>query len=275
MAPFGVPHHCRENLQARFRMNQLELYKRLPRKNCGKCRAGACMPFAFSVISGSAELSECPLLSSEEISKMAGSVRTSDWRAELVRKIGDEIRTMDFSKIAAGLGAGLNNGNLLITCMGRQFEISTDGMIVTSGEITPWMKILLLHYIRTAGSGDPAGKWVGYGDLKAGMVKASSFHRECEEPLREMFEEDSKSISRALEKLGAENAGDMPSKYAWQIRLLPKITILILYWPAEDEFPSKINVLFDATADRFLDAESLIFLVEGFIRNLERLCSRE
>jgi hypothetical protein len=44
---------------------------------------------------------------------------------------------------------------------------------------------------------------------------------------------------------------------------------VILYWPEEDEFPSKVKILFDRTADKFLDVESIIFLVEGFAKNIE------
>jgi hypothetical protein len=44
---------------------------------------------------------------------------------------------------------------------------------------------------------------------------------------------------------------------------------MILYWPADSEFASKVKILFDSTADRFLDVESIMFLVEGLVYNLE------
>ncbi len=53
------------------------------------------------------------------------------------------------------------------------------------------------------------------------------------------------------------------------LNLLPKIPIIILYWLEDDEFPPVIKMLFDSTADRFLDVESLIFLVEGLVKNIE------
>ena len=45
--------------------------------------------------------------------------------------------------------------------------------------------------------------------------------------------------------------------------------MLLLHWPHDDEFPSKAKILFDATADRFLDVESLTFLIEGLVKNIE------
>ena len=103
------------------------------------------------------------------------------------------------------------------------------------------------------------------------MVKASSFLRECEDPLKELFDADSVKISAALEKLGAERSAEFPTPYAWKLFLLPKMPVIILYWPAEDEFPSKVKILFDQTADRFLDVESIMFLLEGLVKNIEML----
>jgi hypothetical protein len=212
-------------------MNPLELYKRLPRKNCGKCRSRTCMPFALAVISGDAELSDCPLLTD--------------------------------------IGAMLEEGSLKISCLGREFTVARDGSVSTRGRATSWIKILLLHYIRTSGHEDLSGRWASFSELRGGMVKASSFLRDCEDPLRELFDQDPAAVEGALLALGAERRSDFPTRDAWHLFLLPRIPVVILYWPAEEEFPSKVKVLFDSTADRFLDAESLIFLGEGLVRNIE------
>jgi hypothetical protein len=254
----------------RILMNPLELYKKLPRKNCGKCRTRTCMPFALSVLSGGAELSDCPLLTDDEIAALKTTVTRSDWREDLILKLREEVGTVDFSAVATGLGAEMKGDSLVITCMGREFVISPAGEISTRGHITPWMKILLLHYVRTAGSGPLSGRWTSYAELKGGMVKSSSFLRDCEEPLREFFDRDAARAAEALSGLGATPCKNFPTKNAWQLFLLPRVPVAVLFWPAEEEFPSKVKILFDTTADRFLDAESLIFLVEGLVHNVQR-----
>ena len=250
-------------------MNPLDLYKKLPRKNCGKCRFKTCMPFALSVITGAAVLSECPLLTEEEKKILESSLSLSDWREDLIRKLREEVKAIDFGEVAEGIGAAVNDNNLLLTCMGREFTISPEGEIGTRGHMTPWVKILLLHYVRTGGRGALTGKWSSFAELKSGMVKASSFERDCEEPLRELFDRDFHRAENTLLQMGAERRGDFPAESSWYIRLLPRIPVVILYWPAEEEFPSKVKILFDSSADRFLDAESMIFLVEGLVRNVE------
>ncbi|MGC2064250.1 MAG: DUF3786 domain-containing protein, partial [Thermodesulfovibrionales bacterium] len=110
---------------------------------------------------------------------------------------------------------------------------------------------------------------VSYSELRAGMVKASSFLRECEDPLLELFRRDYGKTEAALTRLGAGRGEGFPTKDAWVIYLLPKVPVAILHWPDEEEFPARIKVLFDSTADRFLDVESIMFLVEGLVKNVE------
>ena len=255
-------------------MNAVELYKKLPKKNCGECRQKKCMPFALSLIKGDAELSECPYLTEDEVNELKKTIVHSDWREDLILRLREDIRDIDFTDVASHTGAELKDNALMLKCMGREFMIDPSGEVTTKGFITPWIKILLLHYIKTGGRADLSGKWVSFSELKSGMVKASSFTRDCEEPLREMLDKDLQKVTQFLVRLGAETRDDFPTKHAWHILLLPKIPVVVLYWPADIEFGSKVKVLFDSTADKFLDVESIIFLVEGLVYNIEAALSR-
>ncbi len=252
-------------------MNAIELYKKLPKKNCGKCRQKACMPFALSLIKGDADLSDCPLLTGEEISDLKNSITQSDWQEELIQSLRLKIKDVDLSTITEDLGGDYRNGRLFMHCLGREFEIFPGGDIRAQGPITPWIKILLLHYINTHGKADLLGKWVSFSELKSGMVKASSFLREAEDPIKELFVSNLEKVSATLKSLGAEQSSDFPTPKAWVLFLLPKVPVVILYWPEEDEFPAKVQILFDQTADKFLDVESLMFLLEGLVKNMERV----
>jgi len=249
-------------------MKALDLYKKLPKKNCGKCSLKACMPFAISVIKGDTPLDECPLLSPEELDILKPSLVSGDWREELIRKLGEEVQTLNLADIAPGIGAEMQGSDLKLSCFGREFFVSHEGVIKTEGSMTPWIRILILHYIRTAGKEALTGRWVSYRELKAGMVKHSSFVRECEEPLLGLFQTDFEKSVAALKRLGATRGDGFPTEDAWVIYLLPRVPVAILYWPDEEEFPARITILFDSTADKFLDVESIMFLVEGLVKNV-------
>jgi hypothetical protein len=250
-------------------MNPIELYKLLPKKNCGECEQRKCMPFALSLIKGEANLTECPYLTPGAVEEIKTSLKKSDWREDLILSLKQDVSKINFSEIAEGLGAKLKEGYLIINCLGREFRIDKEGEIFTNGPITSWIKILLLYYIKLQGKGDLSGKWVSFSELKSGLFKASSFQRDCEEPLQQLLENNFEIVDDILKRLGARKIDSFPTENAWLLYLLPKIPIVTLFWPKDEDFGSKLKILFDSTADRFLDAESIIFLVEGLVKNIE------
>jgi len=250
-------------------MNVLGLYKRLPRTNCGACAAGQCMAFAVALAKGEADPDECPTLPDETRRELRGGSGQGDWREALLGELRKEVSALPFGDVAAGLGAALAAGSLSIRCLGRDYRVAPDGTITVAGPLAPWMQILLLHYVRTRGSAALSGRWVSFTDLKAALIKAKSFARDCEEPLRELFDRDPAHAARALERLGAERHPGTPAPVAWRVDALPRVPVLLLHWPHDEEFPSKVKILFDSTADRFLDVESLTFLIEGLVKNIE------
>ncbi len=227
------------------------------------------MPFAFAVTKGESDISECPILSVQEIESIRGSLVKLDWREDLISKLKDEVSKISFTKIADGIGAKLKDGDLILQCIGREFLISSDGKITAIGHITSWVKILLLNYIKTSGNVDLSGKWVSFSELKNGMLKSITFKMECEDPLNKILNSSMDKAELILTRLGAQRQNGFPTKYAWHIYLLPKIPILLLHWQDEDDFPSQTKILLDFTAESFLDVESLLFLVEEMIKDIE------
>ena len=43
----------------------IEIFKLLPKSNCGKCGVPTCLAFAMSLAAGKAELTSCPAVSEE------------------------------------------------------------------------------------------------------------------------------------------------------------------------------------------------------------------
>ncbi|RMG75160.1 MAG: DUF3786 domain-containing protein [Nitrospirae bacterium] len=256
-----------------FFMNPVEIYKLLPKTNCGECPQKTCMAFALSVLKGEVSAEQCPYLS-EEAKEILSGIEIKDWKAELIEKLKAEVAGLDYKSITPGIGAELKGNSISIRCFGTEYIISPEGEITTEGHINPWIKILLLHYVRTAGKGQLSGRWVNLSELKSGMVKASSFHRDCEEPLREFFDNHHTLVANMLPALGGERTHQEGCDEAWLVRALPKVPALILYWKRTDDEPSSLKILFDSTADRFLDVESLIFLFEGLVNILEHTVAR-
>ncbi len=50
-------------------------------------------------------------------------------------------------------------------------------------------------------------------------------------------------------------------KHLWKFNVLPKIPLKIVFYEADDEFPTNIQIMLDKTALQFLEFECLAFMV--------------
>ncbi|MCX7794557.1 MAG: DUF3786 domain-containing protein [Thermodesulfovibrionales bacterium] len=249
-------------------MKELEIYKLLPGKNCRECSPGTCMAFAIKVNREPSLLDECPYMEHEKRNYLRAHLIKSDWRDNLIESLKKEVSRINFNDIAAHLGAGLTEDGLFIRCIGRDYLIKRDGSVIPEVE-NKWIKILLLHYIRTGGRGNFTGRWISFSEMRGGLLKASTFQRDCESPLREIFDINPCRILKVFESLGGKNLEGYPADLAITLDLLPKIRTLILYSRADEEFLSSLKILFDAITPEFLDVESIIFLLEGLVHTVK------
>ena len=51
----------------------IEIFRLLPKKNCGKCNYPTCLAFAMQIANSKARLQDCPFLSEEALSVLAAS----------------------------------------------------------------------------------------------------------------------------------------------------------------------------------------------------------
>ncbi|MBF0516553.1 MAG: DUF3786 domain-containing protein [Nitrospirae bacterium] len=256
-------------------MNPIEIYKELPKTNCGQCGQRTCMAFAIVVSKGDQQITGCPYLDNEKAQRIAASIVTVDWRENIIKSLKDDIRDVDLKAVAADLGAEVLATGIGIRSLGRDFILGDDREITSDGKVTPWEKILLLIYVKTGGKGHPTGNWISFGQLRGGGVKVEAIKKEFEEPMSKLFDKSHDEAVAALEALGAVKATGHPSELAWSCQLMPKIPILVLYWPADAEFPARFKSLFDDSADKFLDVESIVFLCEGFVKRISQIMGIE
>jgi hypothetical protein len=228
------------------------------------------MSFAVSLGANPDYLEQCRYIDPEKRELIKSMLVQGDWRDELIKSLMDEVSKIDLCEIAPHIGCAMREDKLVVRCVGQEYTIGVEGTI-NPDTGNKWIKILLLHYVRNRGKGEFSNKWVSFSELKSGFVKAATFLRECEEPLRELMDQDSAGIASALERLGAEKAGGFSADLAWSLDLMPRIRTLILYRLGDEEFPSSLKMLFDAVTAAFIDVETLIFLCEGLIHTLTKM----
>ncbi len=259
------------------RINHLELYRLLNKSNCRDCGVPTCMAFALAVINGGKNIRDCPHLQGEAAEALEGNLlrrdRDRDFEAAIT-PLKKEISEIDFSAVAEGLGAELAGERLRINCLGKDFFIDRKGDLESAIHINTWILMPLLKYIKTGGKKRLSGKWVAFEDLKKGATMARYFNMRCEEPLRQLAGSHTEIFFDLLNIFGAKRQKGHSADYALVIHPLPRVPFLLLYWKPEGHFASSLRVLFDSTADTYLDAHSIYVLGRGIVEMFKRILSR-
>jgi hypothetical protein len=269
----------------RERLNALEILRALPRTNCGDCRQPTCLAFANLVAQGRARAEACPWLEGGGAAAVRGlawaeppaAVDHDDILDDLTRR----VREVDFAAVAGALGARLDGGCLVFTCLGREFAVDPRGRLRSACHANFWVLVPLLDSIARAARGaprrpvPPARAWKRFDELRETLSATDFFSTSVEGALRGLADADAALLADLLEMFGGRHA-DLGFGAALSILLYPhpRVPLLVCYWPADDEFESKLRVFFDRSAPEYLSVESLYIVTTGIVEMVERLFAR-
>lgn len=259
--------------------NPLELYRFLKKTNCGQCLLPSCMAFSVAVIQGRKPLADCPYLDREALARLAGKIakRASFevYREEVLAELRGAIAGIDFAAAEARLEAVLVDNKLSITCLGKEFQIDRGGSMFSECHINTWIHVPLLHYVVHCKGMPLTGEWVGFNELKFSAEWGQFFGHRVEEPFRQLADAHPELVFEILDVLGACDPGNPVSADRSLVVLpLPRVPFLINYWQPEEGFDSKLSILFDRSADRNLNAESVYLLGRGMVEMIRQLIVR-
>jgi hypothetical protein len=257
----------------------LELYKELPRTNCGDCGAASCLAFAAAVIRDELRLDRCRHLDPANASRLAAAVsrqtNLDSIREEQLRELRKKIAGRDILSRASLLGASAGRGTLVIKCLGRDFEIDASGNVASQCHTHAWFSLPLLDYALHSSGEEPSGRWVPFRELPQGKTWNPLFEQRCERPLKQIADRHGDLFGDLVELFAASSsAAAFGSDISVVLLPLPRVPVLICYWRPEEDMASKLHLFFDDTAERNLPIESLFTLGTGMVRMFEKIMHR-
>lgn len=260
--------------------NPLDIYKQLPKTNCGDCGIATCMAFANAVITAGKPLRNCPHITEEVVRMFEGNIgeRLSIEREqenETVRLKG-ELANSDLTELASRMGLEIVAGRLVIKSLGRDFFIDPEGNLSSECHASmPWLSIPMLGYLLKGGSAEPAGSWVEFGELKGCSRWSRLFGRRCEFDLKELADAHPDLFSDLTALFsGGMDESFMDADVSLILYPLPRIPMLICYWREEDGFESKLRVYFDRSVEKNLDPSALYTLSVGLVIMFGKIAER-
>ena len=113
---------------------------------------------------------------------------------------------------------------------------------------------LLLYYLYTADGTHPAFRWIAFTALPDGMFYTQAFQGYSGLELARVFKDDREAFEKA-----AQVAGGTKVEFggvAYKFDLLPKVSLLVVFWPGDEDFPSSYQILFDASVSHYLPTDA-------------------
>ena len=189
-----------------------------------------------------------------------------------------KISAINLASLTDKLGAKYKEEKLSISLFQKEYTVSDEGIIDSSGE-RPSLDIcvILSKYILSCPenqlkSSSGSHEWVSYRNLKDSAPLHHYFTNEVEKAISFLFSERLQSLQEASERLG----GYLPSldvnyDFAVQFDALPKVPLILLYNTPDEEFPANCSILLTAQSEQYLDCESIALLGRQLYSHLKKL----
>jgi hypothetical protein len=261
-------------------MTAVEIYKLLPKTNCGKCGTTSCFGFAARLASRQASPEDCPAMtaSAREALKRSDANRSESPGTvyeQALRSLQPKIQTLDLGKTAASFGAALAGPDSLeLTFLNERYHITKEKITDPLGaEPLPWISILIYNHLCMPDPPAPAGEWITFSSIPASHAKDKAWAGHVEDVIARHFTENVAGLRTACEKAGGLPSGISGSHdAAYEFRFFPHYPVLLLFYDAvaEENFPAQCKLLLDRTAPSYLDIESIVVLGEEFAGRLTK-----
>lgn len=199
--------------------------------------------------------------------------------SEVNQGFWDRLCALESEAVCRGSGATAMAGNgpvrYRIRMLDRAYEIDLGNrtilQILKNGSFSKEdvgfdTALVILSHLTSSKKLSAFGRWVSEKELKAGAMFFRGVHALPLEPLLERFGRDAQAFHKAVRLLDGQREpfGDA----AYSLQVLPGIPLTFILWEADDEFPARISVLFDANIEERFPLDVILALVKLTVRRL-------
>jgi len=254
----------------------LDIYKKLPGTNCGKCGAATCMAFAMKVKKSQACLGDCPFTEGEtsgETPSHQAATGFSNYE-RVSNELEKEAVKGTFKDAAEAVGGEYQSRDgseaIRLRMLTRYYELRKDGLFMDDEYCRDaWTKIIVYDYVSRQGRKPLTGEWFGLGNFPHTASHVKAFQSRAEGKITETFKNDFEGLKRrGAEMGGIEIQGKTRTDYTCCFDLLPRVPLYLSFWKADEEFDPDCKILFDSGAEDHIDIEYLAYLLELFVEEL-------
>jgi hypothetical protein len=180
---------------------------------------------------------------------------------EVYTGLVERLEEVDFNHCVTHLGVQKADDGFNLRIFARDCLIDREGLKTSDGTPLDFkIRIVAAHYLLHAGQGEETGQWVAYRDFKDGAFFHPSFAQTVEQRIAEHFSGRMQDLEKSGEAKGSRQIGGLGGDVCLRFSAFPKIPVVLIFYDADDDFPSSARILFDSSALQFLDMECLAVL---------------
>jgi hypothetical protein len=256
----------------------VEIYRLLPKTNCGSCGLSSCFGYAAKLASNQASADDCPnMTDAARVALREADAGQADEQGTVfeqsLRALQPRVQALDFGKTAALFGADLTGpDSLKILFLNESYAVTKEKIVDASGkQPEPFISILIYNHLCMPDPPAPLGEWITFSSVPASHAKDKAWAGHVEDVIAKHFDGRIDALRAACKRFGgvpASISGNHDG--AFEFRFLPHYPVLLLFYDAmpEENFPAQCKLLLDSTAPRYLDIESMVVLGEEFAARL-------
>jgi hypothetical protein len=184
-----------------------------------------------------------------------------------------QIGRVSFEPIALKLGVKLNGNAITIPLFKSDYQISAEKISdPTGGKPGYDTNVILSKYLLLFPDEIPAeNDWVTYRNFRDSGPLIHFFTNEIERSIADYFSRNLDGLKKASRLLGGYSPDlNVSYDFAVQFDALPTISVILLYNDADEEFPATCSILFERSAEQYLDAECIAMLGRKLFSRLKQ-----
>jgi len=174
-----------------------------------------------------------------------------------------QITQIDFRSVAKILGVRHDGDQLFISFFNTDYLVSKNGIVDAAGNRPEYMAcVIVAKYILLCPDHVyHDNEWTSLKDFRrtSQFTNLNIFTSDAEQAIVKQFSGKLDELISAGKALGGSHH-EMEISYdlSMQFRVLPRLSLLLLFNDADEEFPAQCTILFQRHAEFYLDPESLI-----------------
>jgi hypothetical protein len=200
-------------------------------------------------------------------------------------ELHDSLRQVDPQLLARRTGAtytpaGEGQGSFQLGYWDRPLALAYPAFVArderTDQGIGPLDEAMLAYYFALSDGTPETGAWISFSDLPDGRFYTQAFQGYTGDELAKVMGNDEDGFAAAAGAIHGRDlsTGGQLGDRAFAFRALPYVSLLVVCWLGDEDFPPSYRLLFDSAVKHHLSTDACAILGSSLTRRLIRAYSQ-